>query len=94
MRISDVTPEVFQLVLEFAYSGSLRLLAAKWLKAANAELLFEAAEWFLMPLFKVGGISVMGTALLCGVVLPALHCLLQVNRGMLQAVHSLASNRL
>lgn len=53
IAVSDVTSDVFELVLEFMYSGALRFLAPKWLKAANAELLFEAADWYLIPLFKV-----------------------------------------
>ena len=57
LAVSDVTPEVFELVLEFVYSGTLRLLVPKWLKATNAELLFEAADWYLMPLFKVSAVS-------------------------------------
>ena len=51
--MSDVLPEVFQFVLEFAYSGSLAVLGPRWLKASGAELLFEAAERYLMPLLKV-----------------------------------------
>lgn len=51
--VSDVTPQVFQLVLEFAYSGSIQILAPHWLKAAGAELLFEAAERYLLSLLKV-----------------------------------------
>ena len=53
LAVSDVLPEVFDLVLEFAYSGSLAVLALRWLKASGAELLFEAAERYLMPLLKV-----------------------------------------
>ena len=53
LNVSDVSHEVFQLVLEFAYSGSLAVLPPCWLKAAGAELLFEAAERYLMPLLKV-----------------------------------------
>ena len=53
IAVSDVTPEVFELVLEFVYSGALRFLTPKWLKATNAELLFKAADWYLMPLLKV-----------------------------------------
>lgn len=52
--VSDVSPEAFQLVLEFAYTGSLQVLPPRWLKAAGAELLFEAAQRYLMPLLKVG----------------------------------------
>ena len=55
LTVSDVSLEVFQLVLEFAYSGSLQVLPPCWLKAAGAELLFEAAERYLMPLLKVMG---------------------------------------
>ena len=51
--VSNVSPEVFQLVLEFAYSGFLQVLPPRWLKAAGAELLFEAAQRYLMPLLKV-----------------------------------------
>lgn len=53
LTVSDVSWEVFQHVLEFAYSGSLQLLLPHWVKAAGAELLFEAAERYLMPLLKV-----------------------------------------
>ena len=53
LTVSDVSPEVFRLVLEFAYSGSLQVLPPRWLKAAGAELLFEAAQRYLMPLLKV-----------------------------------------
>lgn len=51
--MSDVTPDVFRLVLEFAYSGSVQVLAPRWLKPSGAELLFEAAERYLLPLLKV-----------------------------------------
>ena len=53
LTVSNVSSEVFQLVLEFAYSGSLQVLPPRWLKAAGAELLFEAAQRYLMPLLKV-----------------------------------------
>lgn len=53
LTVSGVSPEVFQLVLEFVYSGSLQVLPPRWLKAAGAELLFEAAQQYLMPLLKV-----------------------------------------
>lgn len=53
LTVSGVSPEVFQLVLEFVYSGSLQVLPPRWLKAAGAELLFEAAQRYLMPLLKV-----------------------------------------
>ena len=53
LAVADVAAEVFQLVLEFAYSGSVQILAPRWLKAAGAELLFEAAERYLLPLLKV-----------------------------------------
>ena len=53
LTVSDVTPDVFRLVLEFAYSGSVQVLAPRWLKPSGAELLFEAAERYLLPLLKV-----------------------------------------
>ncbi len=53
LAVADVTPEVFRLVLEFMYSGSVQLLAPQWLKASGAEQLFEAAERYLLPLLKV-----------------------------------------
>ena len=53
LAVADVAAEVFHLVLEFAYSGSVQILAPRWLKAAGAELLFEAAERYLLPLLKV-----------------------------------------
>lgn len=53
LTVSHVSPELFQLVLEFVYSGSLQVLPPRWLKAAGAELLFEAAQRYLMPLLKV-----------------------------------------
>ncbi len=53
LAVADVTPEVFRLVLEFAYSGSVQILAPQWLKASGAEQLFEAAERYLLPLLKV-----------------------------------------
>ncbi|KAL3139201.1 hypothetical protein ABBQ32_005972 [Trebouxia sp. C0010 RCD-2024] len=52
LTVSDMSWEVFEHVLEFAYSGSLRLLLPHWVKAAGAELLFEAAERYLIPLLK------------------------------------------
>ena len=53
LPVSDVSSDVFQLVLEFAYSGAVQVLAPQWLKASGAELLFEAAERYLLPLLKV-----------------------------------------
>ncbi len=53
LAVADVTPEVFRLVLEFTYSGSVQILAPQWLKASGAEQLFEAAERYLLPLLKV-----------------------------------------
>ncbi len=53
LAVADVTPEVFRLVLEFVYSGSVQILAPQWLKASGAEQLFEAAERYLLPLLKV-----------------------------------------
>lgn len=53
LAVADVTPEVFRLVLEFMYSGSVQILAPQWLKASGAEQLFEAAERYLLPLLKV-----------------------------------------
>ena len=53
LPVSDVSSDVFQLVLEFAYSGGVQVLAPQWLKASGAELLFEAAERYLLPLLKV-----------------------------------------
>ena len=53
LAVADVTPEVFRLVLEFLYSGSVQILAPRWLKASGAEQLFEAAESYLLPLLKV-----------------------------------------
>ena len=53
LTVSDMTPEVFRLVLEFVYTGSVQILAPCWLKASGAELLFEAAERYLLPLLKV-----------------------------------------
>ncbi|DBA84084.1 hypothetical protein WJX77_009279 [Trebouxia sp. C0004] len=52
LAVADVTPEVFRLVLEFTYSGSVQILAPQWLKASGAEQLFEAAERYLLPLLK------------------------------------------
>ncbi|DBA71696.1 TPA: hypothetical protein ACH3X2_001145 [Trebouxia sp. C0005] len=52
LAVADVTPEVFRLVLEFMYSGSVQILAPQWLKASGAEQLFEAAERYLLPLLK------------------------------------------
>ena len=53
LAVADVTPEVFRLVLEFTYSGSVQILSPQWLKASGAEQLFEAAERYLLPLLKV-----------------------------------------
>lgn len=68
LTVSDVSWEVFEHVLEFAYSGSLQLLLPRWVKAAGAELLFEAAERYLMPMLKV---------LCAGALMPDTACMFQ-----------------
>ena len=69
LTVSGVSPEVFQLVLEFVYSGSLQVLPLRWLKAAGAELLFEAAQRYLMPLLKVPALLCCTTCVLLNAVL-------------------------